>query len=270
MKRTAGQEWWYRKIEGRAYHRLTQLRRPRPDGGAPLWDGVPPVPVEHVAEHLLGLSITYDKIDEEEGEEILGCLRAEGKEIVLNERHADRFQRNPGTERHTIGHEIGHADVFGDVADATEQLAIPELCGAYRPRKRSAIRGDVRVLKITMTAAMKQRLDACEPEVREEVMRRWAERDRERSAGDQDTPLVRRAVDHYAATLLMPEEAVRSAACTLDLASWRSITELAARFGVSKQSMRIRLEELGFIYGVDESNRIMLENPAEADQFRLW
>ena len=71
MKRTAGQDWWYRKIEERAYYRLSQLRRPRPDGRAPLWDGTPPVPVEHVAEHLLGLSITYDEIEEEEGEEIL-------------------------------------------------------------------------------------------------------------------------------------------------------------------------------------------------------
>jgi hypothetical protein len=67
------QRWWYGKIERLSFARLHELQRARENGRPPLWDGIPPVPVEHVAEHLLGLSIVFEEIEEAEGEEILGC-----------------------------------------------------------------------------------------------------------------------------------------------------------------------------------------------------
>ena len=266
MKLTPGHEWWYGRIERLACQRLGELRRrQRPNGGGPLWDGRPPVPVEHVAEHLLGLSICYDDVEEFEGETILGCLRPEAREIVLNERHADRFRENPGTERHTICHECGHADLFGDVASATEQLCVPELMADYRPRKRSAARGEVNVLRVLFDEQLRGR----SPEVRTEVMRRWQERERQRISGGEDSPLVRRAVDHYAATLLMPEDLLRAEAHGLDLSRWSSVGELARRFVVSKESMLIQLKQFGLIYGMDENSRILVKNPKEEDQLEL-
>lgn len=271
-QQTSGQRWWYGKIEDRAYARLAQLRRDRVGGLRPLWNGEPPVPVEHIAEHLLGLSICYEPVEELEGEEILGCLRLETREIVLNEHHSDRFRSVPGAERHTIGHECGHADVFGEIANA-DMPALPGLPAATLTRKRSGLRGDVRVLKIQMNQAMRARLANCTPDVRVEVLRRWELREREeersRVAAGADSSIVKRAVDHYAATLLMPRDLVGREAKDLDLSLWSSVDLLARRFVVSKQAMVIQLESLGLIFGVAEDRRILMRDPAEGSQISL-
>ena len=271
-RQTSGQRWWYSQIEGRAYARLVELRRHRVDGLRPLWNGEPPVPVEHVAEHLLGLRICYEPVEELEGEEILGCLRLETREIVLNEHHSDRFRNVPGAERHTIGHECGHADVFGEIANA-DMPVLPGLQAAHHTRKRSGLRGDVRVLKIRMHQATRAHLANCTPEVRAEVLRRWELQEREEQrrqiADGADSPIVKRAVDHYAATLLMPRDLVRQEAKGLDLSLWSSVDLLARRFVVSKQAMVIQLESLGLIFGVADDRRILVRDPAEGSQISL-
>ena len=262
--RTSGQQWWYGGIERRAASRLVELQlRQRGDGSGLLWDGRLPVPVELIAEHLLGLSVVYDEaIEEPDGETIFGSLRTERREIVLNVRHADRFRDNPGLERHTIAHECGHADLFGEAANATEQTCVSELLSAYRPRKRWASRGDVWVL-------LPEILRGRSPAVRHEVVRQLREEERERMAEGEDSLLVRRAVSHYAAHLLMPADRLREEVRGLDLSRWSSITQLARRFLVSKESMRIQLEEVDLIHGVDEHNRIVLADPKEVDQLSL-
>ncbi|HWG34217.1 MAG TPA: hypothetical protein VN650_08615 [Gemmatimonadaceae bacterium] len=270
---TNGQRWWYSQIEQRAYTQLHALQRPHGDGRPALWDGTPPVPVEHVAEHLLGLSIVYEVITEREDEEILGCLRPEAREIVLNETHAQRFRDVPGTERHTIGHEIGHADVFGDVA-ATMQAPLPGLAATGCTRKRSSSRGDVRVLSLRPSDALKRRLAGCNPEVRREAYRRFElemrAQEQEQIAAGADSPMVRRAVDHYAATLLMPADLLRREAEGLDLSRRSSVDHLARRFVVSRQSLLIQLENLNLIHGVADDGTIKLESPVEAQQPSLF
>lgn len=261
---TPGGKWWYGRIEQRAYMRLAALRRPRPGGRSPLWDGRPPVPVEHVAEHLLGLTISYDTIEERDGEAILGSLRPEAREIVLNDRHADRFREVPGSERHTIGHECGHADWFADVATATEQVTPPELAGEYHPHHRSATRGPVHVLRL-----LHDRSRGRPPEIRTTALWRMRDMERQRIADGQDSPRVRRAVDHYAATLLMPEDLVRAKARGLDLSRWSAITDIAAEFVVSKESLCIRLSDLGLIHDIDDDGRVLLHDPREAGQLDL-
>lgn len=251
-------EAWVRSIEKRAYSRLVELRR------RGLWDGEPPVPVDHVVEQCLGLTISYDLIDEDPEEEILGCLRPDAREIVLNERHAERFRERPGVERFTKGHEAGHADLFALAEIATEQ--VPIFPGAaYHPRNKSAPKGPVNVLGVRLAEKLRGR----SPEVRRQVMQVLQDRDRERYANGMDTPLERRAVDHYAATLLMPEDVVRRYTEGADLSSWDVIRDLASTFEVSTQAFRIRLQELGLIFGVDDHNRIQLTNPAEEGQLRL-
>lgn len=60
-------------------------------------------------ERPLDLAITIEEIEEPEGGVILGCLRTSTREIVLNERHMDLFERVPGLMRYTLGHETGHS-----------------------------------------------------------------------------------------------------------------------------------------------------------------
>ncbi len=269
---SSGQRWWYGKIDQLAFKRLHELQRPRENGRPPLWDGRPPVPVEHVAEHLLGLSIVFEEIEEAADEEILGCLRPEAREIVLNERHVQRFRDVPGCERLTIAHEIGHADVFGDVA-ATSQAALPGLSAGGYTRKRSSTKGDVRVLSLQFSAAMKERLRNCTADVRAEALRRleleMRERERAQVAAGADTMMVRRAVNHYAATLLMPPDLVRQEARELDLSRWSSVDHLARHFVVSKESMRIHLETLDLIHGISDAGRILVRDPAEEQQLSI-
>jgi Zn-dependent peptidase ImmA (M78 family) len=88
--------------------------------------------------------------------------------------------------------------------------------------------------------------------------------ERNRWENGEDPPQVRRAVDRYAAALLMPRDVVRSRAEGMDLGSWRTVAMLADQFQVSKTAMRIRMEEVGLIYGVDNaSGRIVTEKPPD-------
>src|SRR5919108_623547 len=127
-----------------------------------------------------------------------------------------------------------------------ERLPPPRLGGVRTPP-----RGDVWVL-------LPELLRGRRPAVRHEVMRHLRDEERARIAEGQDSPLVRRAVSHYAAHLLMPADRLRQEARDLDLSRWPSVTELARRFLVSKESMRIQLEDISLIHGVDENNRILL------------
>jgi hypothetical protein len=191
---------------------------------------------------------------------------------VLNDRHAQRFRDVPGCERHTVAHEIGHADVFGDVA-ATSQTGFPGLTAQSHTRKRSSTKGDVRVLGLRFSAAMNQRLGRCTPEARAEALRRFELEmrayEQAKVAAGADTAIVRRAVGHYAATLLMPHDLGRSEANELDLSGWASVDHLARRFAVSRESMRIQLEYLNLIHGVSDEGRILVRDPAEDHQLSI-
>src|SRR2546429_9300367 len=141
-------------VEERAYMRLRELRT------RGLWDGSPPVPVEHVVEHLLNLTISWEVVTEQDGEQILACLRPETMEVVLNEVHRKRFETAQGLERFSIAHEAGHADVFA-VAALSAQLG---LLGEqlYRPNQRSATHGPVAVIAAP--------LSGLSPDMRAEIM----------------------------------------------------------------------------------------------------
>jgi Zn-dependent peptidase ImmA (M78 family) len=75
----------------------------------------------------------------------------------------------------------------------------------------------------------------------------------------QDTPLVRRAVDHYAATLLMPEDLLKEALQGSDASLESTVRHLARRFRVSNSAMRIRLQEIGAARGASDSASIALQ-----------
>lgn len=262
--RTPGQRWWYGEIEKRAYFRLHALQLRKVRGGA-LWDGVPPVPIDHVLEHLLGLSICMEEIEEPAGGVVLGCLRVADREVVLNERHGDLFKRIPGLRRFTLGHEAGHEDCFGDSAAEHEQGKLLTGAPAPNPMRANTVHGEGRVLGGEVSALLR----GLAPEERTEVLRLYKERVEHRAAGE-DSPLVRRAVDHYAASLLMPADLVRAAAPRMGIRSHAEIRALANQFEVSSQAMRFRLEEIGVIHGVDErTGEILLTDPAQNSQCSL-
>ena len=245
---------WLSQIEERAYSRLRQLRQ------RGIWDGQPPIPVEFVVEHILELHLRWEVIEEEPNETIFACLRPATREIVLNELHRVRFRDQPGLERFSIAHEAGHADVFALVLEA-EQIGL--LAGhEYRPQRRSATNGDV--------VSLHARLRELPSPIRTEVMLGVAALERERRAAGADSPLERRAVDHYAAVLLMPAEQVRSAVAAKRLTTRRDIRELAETFVVSTTAMRIRLEELGLIRGVTDDGSILVAEPADGEQGSLF
>lgn len=236
---------WINLIEHRAYARLRELR------SRGLWDGTPPIPVDFIAEHLLDLRISWEQINEKDSEVIFACLRPDSRELVLNERHRSRFANYPGLERFSKAHEIGHADVFALGALASQ---IPLLArGQYLPVRRTATKGDVTLIQ--------PYLRHLPPQARADVFEGIAAWERDRKASGEDSPLVRRAVDHYAAVLLMPGDLVAREAAGRDLATPKEVSALAGRFVVSVAAMRIRLKELGLIFGVDDTGRVLLDDP---------
>src|SRR5438552_2400297 len=95
-------------IEDLAQGRLDQLAR---ELGRPL---APPIPIDLIAENILGLDFLWEPIQELPGEVILGGLNPQKRLIVLNETRKALLEQKPGLERSTKGHEMGHWDLFVD------------------------------------------------------------------------------------------------------------------------------------------------------------
>lgn len=67
-----------------------------------------PVPVEIIAEHLLDLTLEWNKIPEYEDEIIFAGLDPKHKKVVFNERRKDDYDRADGLYNTVLAHEIGH------------------------------------------------------------------------------------------------------------------------------------------------------------------
>ena len=78
------------EIEDLAYARLAEFQRVV---GCPLSI---PIPIDLVAEKVLGLDFLWDTIDELPGETILGGLNPKERLIVLNEKRRNLFLEKPG------------------------------------------------------------------------------------------------------------------------------------------------------------------------------
>lgn len=75
-----------REIEEIAAQRLAEFQR---DSGRPL---SLPIPIDLVAEKVLGLNFLWEPIDELPGEMVFGGLVPKKRLIILNEKHQDVFQ----------------------------------------------------------------------------------------------------------------------------------------------------------------------------------
>lgn len=252
---------WEAAIDGRAYVRLRELR------SRALWDGTPPVPVDHVIEHLLELDICY--LPFAEGANALGGLDAPGREVVLNERMADVFRNVPGVLAFTKAHEAGHADLYG-LAGAHAQHGLggdaQAWAGRYAPERVIAYRsraGETDAVEVSVFASEAfRRLSRARKTALYEVMH---EEERARHAAGEDTGLERRTVDRYASVLLMPEDLVRAYVRDkrLDVTRPADLHRAADAFGVSRVAMRHRAVELGLAYE-GRDGALTRVSPAEA------
>lgn len=237
----ASKSSWMKSVERKAYARLRRLR------AKGLWDGTGRVPVDHVLEHLLGLRISWETVEEPPDSQVFACIRPETREVVLNEEHVELLREKRGFLRFCKGHEAGHADVFA-LLDESEQLkAVAD--SQYHPMRCRATKGEVSVIQ--------SRLRDLPRELRTEVMREIKERERRRRSQGEDSDLERRSVDHYAAVLLMPADLVRSEMEGRDPSSWPELYDAAQVLGVSISAFTIRLRELGMIADIVDGEIVL-------------
>jgi len=227
MRERSQRRWHPEEIERLTRQRLDEYQTNT--GHSISW---PWVPIELVIENEpFDLLIKWEAIEAQPGETILGALRPEERQIVLNEHHQDLFEEKPGLERFTLGHELGHWDLFCSEQRSVEHL-LPGIDTQYEPAYRNSAHGVVQVL-MTMT------------ESKEEAYSIFREL---QSNPRRDTPIERRAVDRYSAALLMPKEIVEQEIRNLDLTHWKAVYYLAKRFGVTATACKVRLEELRHIF----------------------
>jgi hypothetical protein len=230
------------EIEEIAASRLAELQRRL---GRPL---SPPIPIDLIAEQVLGLDFLWEPIDELPGEKILGGLVAKKRLIVLNESRKEFFAGKPGVERSTKGHEMGHWDLFIDKG-SLDHPTLFDVEGDGPFAFRSSPAGDVAIIKA---------LDR-DSEGRE-LLRKIQSR--------ADEPDEARAVNRYAAALSMPADMIRADALKIDRTHWPNLYRLAEKYEVTISALRVRLEQLGLIY-VDENKKIHESRDAASGQMML-
>ncbi|MGQ9589912.1 MAG: ImmA/IrrE family metallo-endopeptidase [Planctomycetota bacterium] len=230
------------EIEEIAASRLVELERLL---GRPL---SLPIPIDLIAERVLGLDFLWEPIDQLPGEKILGGLIAKKRLIVLNENHRGLFTEKPGLERSTKGHEMGHWDLLIDKS-SLDHPTLFDVEGEGPFAQRSSPAGEVSVIKALYS----------DPEGRE-LLRKIQAR--------ADEPDEARAVNRYAAALSMPAAMIRADAMRIDRTRWPNLYRLAEKYEVTITALRIRLEQLGLLY-VDKDGKLYESPDAASGQGRL-
>lgn len=208
----------------------------------------PPIPIDLIAEKVLGLDFLWEPIDELPGEQILGGLIAKKRLIVLNENRKALFTEKPGLERSTKGHEMGHWDLFIDKS-SLDHPTLFDVEGGGPFTYRSCPAGEVAVIKVLYS----------EVEGRE-LLRKIHAR--------ADEPDEARAVNRYAAALSMPAEMIRPEAMKIDRTRWPNLYRLAEKYEVTISALRVRLEQLGLLY-VDKDGKLYEARDAASGQGRF-
>lgn len=237
--------WQNAAIESRASERISELgvRLARPVEA--------PIPIEVLVEGILGLDFLWEEAKEEPGEVVLAYLCPDRRLVVMNEKHQALFQRRPGLERFTVMHEAGHWDLF--LRDATTdhpQLFGDTVSGPSASRERYR-----HLTKVTIPRELLKDPDGIE------LLTSITSRE-----DDKDE---RRAVNRYAAAILMPPTLLRRDAQTREIAGWTDIYWLADRYKVTPTAMRIRLEQLG-ISSIDEDGVVHGSRAEREGQQRLF
>lgn len=160
------------------------------------WTPSLPVPIEQIIELVYDLTISWEPIDEQPGEKILGMLTPATKTIVMNDVHADGILGAIGPTNFTLAHELGHWLFDADDPNQGELFDIagePVFCRGSDVEDQAA-------------------------------------RNRERNA------------DRFAAVLLLPGGLIDVG--ELDFLDSSELGHQAREWGVSRQTLEIRIEEL--------------------------
>lgn len=213
-----------------------------------------PVPVDKIVEQVLGLSISWDEIEERQGEMVFGGQLARKKTIVLNEKHLELFEEKPGLERSTLGHEAGHWDLEHRVEDLMPSLFDEEPEDEDRIDKRKTTRSGELLDVLLDLACRNYRAYKLYKELTE----------------GQDTPEQKSAMDRYQSALLMPEWLVRESARKYDLSRFNHIYDFAEEAQVTISNMTTRLKRLRLIYKVGQGNRVFLTEAEATGQKGLY
>jgi hypothetical protein len=209
----------------------------------------PPIPIDLLAENVLGLDFLWEVIDELPGEIVLAGLIPKRRLIVLNERHRDLFEHKRGLERSTKGHEMGHWDLFVDPS-TLGQPTLPGLGRGEAFELRGSPAGRVRVLQALLRDP--DGLDL----LRDLISR-------------ADDPNEARAVNRYAAAISMPRAMICAIVAERWPSGWRELYRLAERFEVTISALRVRLDQLGLLH-VSEHGRLYASRAEAAGQASLW
>jgi Zn-dependent peptidase ImmA (M78 family) len=230
------------EIEDLAAERLSQLARRL---AHPL---APPIPIDLLAEQILGLDFLWEDIDELPRETVLGALHPHKRLIIMNDKHRTLFDTKPGLERFTKGHEMGHWDLFIDQGSLEHPTLFALDDSSPFTRRRSPV-GEVTVMKWFLSF----------PEGQEFL------RDLQARADD---PNEARAVNRYAAAILMPKDLLRAEVDTIDRTRWSNLYRIAELFEVTISALKVRLQQLGLLY-MDEDGRLYKSPTHDEGQISL-
>jgi hypothetical protein len=212
------------------------------------------VPVDKIVEQVLGLAISWDEIEERQGEMVLGGLLSRKKTVVLNEKHLKLFEEKPGLERSTLGHEAGHWDLENRAEALMPSLFDEEPEDEDRIDKRKTTRSG-ELLDVLLDLACRNY--------------RAYKLYKELTQG-QDTPEQKSAMDRYQSALLLPEWLVRERAQQYDLSRLNQIYDFAAEAQVTISNMTTRLKRLRLIFKVGQGNRVYLTEAEATGQKGLY
>jgi len=200
-----------------------------------------PIPIELLAEKAMGLNLLWDPIPELPGEVILGGLIPSEKMIVLNENRQRLFNEKPGLERFTIGHELGHWELFA--ANNSFDNFLPGMADSGPILHRETGRGTAEIIKALIKT--------------EEGVKAILERQ-----SRVDLPDEVRAVNRFSGALLMPTDLIKTETLSIDRLKWPNLYLLAKKFGVTISALTVRLQQLKLL-GIDEHGALY-NSPDEA------
>ena len=226
------------EIEDLAAERLSQLARRL---AHPL---APPISSDRLAEQVLGLDCLWEDIDELPRETVLGALHPHKRLIIMNDKHRTLFDTKPGLERFTKGHEMGHWDLFIDQGALEHPTLFVLDDSSPFTRRRSPV-GEVTIMKWLLSF----------PEGQDFL------RDLKSRADDPDEA---RAVNRYAAAILMPKDLLRAEVGKIDRTRRSNLYKIAERFEVTISALTVRLQQLGLLYMAKDGS--LHESPTHAEE----
>ncbi len=211
----------------------------------------PPVPVESLAEVLFDLRMTYEPFDVLPDFFVPAAFCPESKTVVVNERHREVFTRKPGLERFSVGHEVGHWDLFEKDKDTRTGFLFGHTAADSRVDYRTPSGVPVKFIKGLWTNDGKH-------EVLSFLQRTC------------DAPDVASAVNRYAGALLMPKYLLLPIVNGIDATRLSNLYRVAEQFAVTISALTMRLRRLGHTHVTEDGRPFSGTKEEHAGQQRMF